>query len=156
MKDFIMICCVTIAFLLLNSACLFFGSLPPNVKSFIQNGEKLELIADADKKDGKIVYRGDMIKTESLVATITDSETKNKIIQAVSSDLGGDGEAICFNPKHILRATKGSETINVEICYECDRIEIKGSLGKHRGGLYGDSSESVLNQILFERGVEIK
>lgn len=145
-----------ILIILFNSACLFLGSLPLNVKEFLKTADKIELIADADKKDGKIVYRGDMIKNESLKATITDEQTKKKIIESVSSDLGGNGDAICFLPNHILRATKGNQTVEVEICYQCNRIEIKGSLGESSGGLSSNSSEQVLNQLLLDKGIETK
>jgi hypothetical protein len=156
MKQLSKILCAAFLISLFNSACFFFGSLPLNVKNFLETADKIELIADADKKDGKIKYRGDMIKKESLKATITDERTKKKIIQSVSSDVGGNGDAVCFLPNHILRATKGNQTVDVEICYQCMRIEIKGSLGEHSGGLNFTFSESVLNQVLLEKGVEIE
>jgi hypothetical protein len=139
-----------------NSSCSLFFSFPPSVKKFLETADKIEVIADADKKDGKIVYRGDDIKVESLKATLTNDATKKKIIQSFQADTGGNGDAKCFNPRHILRATKAEKIVDVEICYECDRFEINGSLGEFSGGLSSKSSEAKLNQILFEEGVESK
>lgn len=145
----IFVCCI-------NSSCFLSGSMPLSVKNFLETADKLELIADAKKQDGTIVYNGDMIKNESLIATITDDETKKYIVNSVDKDFGGLGDTVCFLPNHILKATKGEKVVEVEICYQCMRYEIKGSLGEYNGGLDLTWSESVLNKILFEKGIEIK
>jgi hypothetical protein len=156
MKTISKIIGVLIFFCLINSGCSLFLSFPPSVKNLLETADKIELIADADKKDGKIVYRGDDIKVESLKAIITNDATKKNIVQSFQADTGGNGDAKCFNPRHILRATKGEKIVDIEICYECDRFEINGSLGEFSGGLSSKSSEATLNQILFEKGVETK
>lgn len=147
--------CFILAICWLNSSCSFLGSMPENVKSFLETADKIELIADAIKQDGTIVYRGDLIKNQSLIATISDEEIKKSIVKSVNFDVGGSGDAACFLPNHILKATKGEKVVEVEICYQCLRYEIKGSLGEFSGGLNLTSSEAVLNKLLFEKGVEI-
>lgn len=106
---------------LLNLSCHWFGFLPRNVKSFLETADKIEIIADADKKNGKVIYRGDMIKGRSLIAAIEDEPTKKQIIESISGDGGGSGDAICFNPNHVIRATKGDKIVEIEICYQCLR-----------------------------------
>jgi hypothetical protein len=156
MKKFAKIISVLLFTCFVNSACSLLFSFPTNVKYFLEMADKIEVIADAEKKDGTIIYRGDMIGNESLKATITDDTTKRRIVKAVGADTGGDGEIACFIPKHILRATKGEQIVDVEICYHCMRYEVTGALGKISGGLNFTFSESTLNQILFEKGVETK
>jgi hypothetical protein len=151
-RGFFSIFLILTAAVLLNSSC----SMPSRFKQFLESADRIELITDADKRDGEIVYRGDMIKEHSLIATISDDATKKKIVRAVNLDAGGTGDTVCFLPRHILRAVKGEQVVEVEICYQCLRYEIKGSLGEYSGGLYFTSSESVLNDILLERGVQIE
>lgn len=63
----------------INSSCFLSGSMPLNVKSFLETADKIELIADAKKQNGTVAYHGDMIRNQSLIATITDKETKKNI-----------------------------------------------------------------------------
>lgn len=147
---------LTLLSILSLSGCSLFFSIPNSVRSFVATADKVELIADADKLNGEIKHRGDMIKDESLIATVVEAADKQKLIGAVAADAYGSGDAICFLPNHILRATKGQETVEIQICYGCMRYKIEGALGSFEGGLITKSSEPTLNAILLDKGIEQK
>ena len=56
--------------------------------------------------------------------------------------------AKCFDPAHGVRISKGEQTMDLVICYECEMIEVwgEGYAGKHE--LTADSSREVLTRAL--------
>ncbi len=138
----------------LSLSCSYFSKVPSNVVSFIQQADKVELITDAKRVNGSLEFAGDMIKRESLKADITDRSVRSEVLSAFLADTAwGDGAA-CFIPLHILRATKGEQVVEIEICYSCSRFVGGGDLGTFSGDIGFGTSQKVLDRILAERGQE--
>jgi hypothetical protein len=49
---------------------------------------------------------------------------RDQLVQALHDALAsaGYGLAYCFDPRHAIRASVGTETVDLLICFECDKI----------------------------------
>lgn len=55
---------------------------------------------------------------------IKDAETRRKMARALAGALDKNAGAKCFEPRHVLRATRGEVTVDFIICFECEQMEI--------------------------------
>lgn len=133
-------------------SCSFFSTVPSNVVRFIKEADSVELITDAKIVEGKLEFAGDMIKRESLKADINNASEREEILSAFLADTAWGEGAICFNPLHLLRAKKGDQIVEIEICYSCSRYEGRGPLGEFSGEIGLGTSQHILDRFLIEKG----
>lgn len=51
--------------------------------------------------------------------------SRTNLVQALDNGIAeGDGIAMCFNPRHGIRAKKGNETLECLICFECGQAYV--------------------------------
>ena len=52
---------------------------------------------------------------------------RDQLVQALDDALAsaGYGLAYCFDPRHAIRASVGAETVDLLICFECDKILVR-------------------------------
>jgi hypothetical protein len=67
--------------------------------------------------------------------------------------LAGPDVPKCFNPRHGIRATSGSDTVDLVICFECFQIQTHAKHGADV--LTARSPESAFNQALERAGLAI-
>ena len=136
-------------------------SLPPNVREVLENAEEFEVLAEMERKDGKLVYpmiEGFNIKP-NIKAEISDANLRKEILEDFYRDVAkGSEPANCWQPHHILRAKRGDKTIEIEICFSCSRFEGKGSFGEFSGttGRGDEKTENLFNRIIENYGVNIQ
>jgi hypothetical protein len=136
-------------------------SLPPNVRDILENAETFEILAEIERKDGKITYpltEGFDMKP-NIKAEISDANTRKEILENFYRDAAkGSEPALCYIPHHILRAKRGDKTVEIEICFSCSRFQGKGSFGEFSGtvGRGDEQTENLFNRIIATNGVEIK
>lgn len=55
---------------------------------------------------------------------ITDPKLKARLTEALFRGIADDkmGGASCFNPRHGIRAVKGSRVVEASICFECGHV----------------------------------
>src|SRR5262249_35638882 len=99
--------------------------LPDKVWAILNEADQLELLSlDPDQeKDSKDKFHGWNVlgKTE-----IKDKKAREGVVSAVSKGVKeSDGtRANCFEPRHGVRASKGKQTVDLVICFECLSVEI--------------------------------
>ena len=136
-------------------------SMPPNVRELLENAEEFEILAEVERKDGKLSYpitEGFNIKP-NIKAEISDANIRKEILENFYRDVAkGSGPANCWQPHHILRAKRGDKTVEMEICFSCSKFEGKGSFGEFSGttGRGDEKTEKLFNRIIETQGVEIK
>jgi hypothetical protein len=91
---------------------------------------------------------------------VTDPERRRAIIAAIKAAVRDKSvvQVKCFSPEHAVRVVKGSETIDLVICFHCHNYQ-----GYRRGELtttdgtppISDSAQSLLDQTLREAGVPL-
>ena len=88
--------------------------------------------------------------------TLTDPDACHTTVSALltSIDHATFVEFGCFNPRHAMRARRGTETVDLLICYECNSVVVlhgKETL-KVKVSL---SSKAVLNKLLTDAGIPL-
>lgn len=82
-----------------------------------------DLVEKPDKKDEAKLFR-----KYQITATVSVKNDEDR--KAVAAYLGKAlhwnklREALCFNPRHGVRATTGKETFDFLICFECCRVSV--------------------------------
>ena len=89
-------------------------------------------------------------------ATVTDSATRKRVAASVESavrDFNGL-RAFCFNPRHVVRVTSGSQTYDFVICYECSSFQYFSG-ERELGSISISGSSRTLDAILTAAHVPI-
>ena len=63
--------------------------------------------------------------------------------------------AACFNPRHGLRAQKGTTTVDVIICFECYSLVVNENGERAASIPIMDSAPPVLTKLLNNAGIEV-
>jgi hypothetical protein len=89
-------------------------------------------------------------------STLHDSEVRTAILAALYDGIAdSDGDTVlCFDPRHGIRATRGSATVEVVICFECSQIQAYS--GQERKWLATTARpEKVFDKVLRQAGVPL-
>lgn len=82
---------------------------------------------------------------------ILSGKDKERALNAVTEDIaGGNGSAMCFNPRHVLVGTRGRASYSITICFECEKV-VAEYPGKTIGLPIGRRSATVLDDFLLHR-----
>ncbi len=75
------------------------------------------------------------------------SELVNALAKSIEKMKGDEPALACFNPRHGIHATLGTETVDLVICFECEQVEIHhGSI--HRYVRTTSGAASIFNAPL--------
>jgi hypothetical protein len=85
-------------------------------------------------------------------ATIDDPEEARRLVELVRRGVERNGgmAAGCFLPRHAISASRGKETVELVICYECSQIYVYPS---EVGVLTGSDVEPDVNAIFAAHGL---
>ena len=63
-------------------------------------------------------------------ATVRDPKARDRIWNVVDQGVRSGGtRAKCFNPHHGIHAIRGTEIVDLVICYECGEVDVNGPNG---------------------------
>jgi hypothetical protein len=87
---------------------------------------------------------------------INDSDVKAKLIKALESgiDEGGSAGIMCFDPRHGIRVVRGDQTVDLLICFECQRIDVFTNKSSGRAYTSG-SPQKVFDSVLMSAKVPL-
>lgn len=87
---------------------------------------------------------------------IVDAKLKKKLLTVMYDRMAKAGGpfASCFNPRHGIRATQGTNSVDRLICFECDQI-VEYAWTSQRLGLKSDRGNKLFNQTLIKAGVPL-
>jgi hypothetical protein len=90
---------------------------------------------------------------------ILESALRARIVSQVVRGLvePPDEMALCFDPRHGVRAERDGTTVDLVICFSCNRVEIHEPLEPNvaRGHIYAGYAHRLLTTILTEAGIPI-
>jgi hypothetical protein len=90
---------------------------------------------------------------------ITDPELCREVVAAVKADIetASERQNKCFDPRHVLRVTKGGRTFDVLICFQCHNYQLwrDGVPQQLQTRSAGKLSQPLLNKVLTDAGVPI-
>ncbi len=138
------------------------NKIPQSARVVLEGADSLEIMAlhpspymeEGQPTPGKDDFRGYKILGS---AQVTLPSNRDGILSAVYRGiLASDGMvAACFNPRHGIRATKGKETVDLVICYECLSMHIHDSNGTRTTALTTSSPGARLTTIWQTNGLQV-
>lgn len=88
---------------------------------------------------------------------VADAARRRELIELVFEGVGAsDGRvAYCFNPRHGLSFRRGSERVDLVICFECSQVRVHGLEGGEPPMLLtADSVQPRVDAFFAARGLE--
>jgi hypothetical protein len=127
------------------------GKLPEDVVKVLEAAEVIEIESidpSVDKGAGGWKSLGKTL--------VKDADTRKQVREALyKSAAEGKGLAKCFEPRHIVRASANGKSVELVICFQCDRIHITRGKDNHDIVAISAAAEPVLNKILKDAGVPL-
>lgn len=127
-------------------------SMPPKVREILEKAESFEIQAEVYEKmeDDK-----EWLTFEpNRVLKVIDANDKREVLEAFYSDAANeDAPAVCFYPRHLIRAVYQNQTVEITICFSCSRFIVKSEFGKFEGTIVRENrrSEDFLAGLLKEK-----
>ena len=130
-------------------------SLPKKVRVFLENADIFEVFGQAERKNGKLVVKENLQYFPNLKTEITDYGKRRGLLNNLYQEVSQEETAPeRYLPDHTIRATDGDDIVEIEISFSCRSFFVKGWLGEFSGKLDGQTTETMMNQILNEFGSE--
>lgn len=122
-------------------------------RNILENAEHFELYSLNPAKEDKDGFHGSTVLGKTLVK---EAKTHKQIIAALYKGLAdSDGTAaLCFIPRHGIRATHKGKTVDVLICFECYQAQFHMG-GKSETETLTRSPEKVFDEVLKKAGVPL-
>ncbi|MEP7212562.1 MAG: hypothetical protein ABI791_05785 [Acidobacteriota bacterium] len=132
------------------------GRIPPNIREILDKAKEITISYNVDK---------DTMQLEVLLPPTVPNRNvkvsdplKKEFLESFYSDASSNSNGnACFGPRHRVNAKFKTETVELDICYECSNFEGKSSSGGFGGGLDSESNSSaILDAIIEKYGKKIK
>ena len=141
---------------LLAVACIYlFRGIPTVAANAMRNAETFELLSldpeirpdDADFHRFKVLGR----------TVVTEAATRKRLYRALQSGARWNLplQALCFIPRHGIRATAGGATVDLVICFECSQVRVWQGENDVTTFIVGQSPERVFEEVLRDAGVPL-
>lgn len=100
------------------------NKLPDEVRAILDKADEIELISLDPKrlKDPKDGFHGYKVLGQATVR----KDDKNTAVAAISKGIKESvlGGALCFSPRHGIKATHDKKTVELVICFECEHVHV--------------------------------
>ena len=133
------------------------AEFPGHLLSSLEGAEQFELLSiNPDRRAAK--SSDDFHGWAVLGRTkIVDLNARKTLVTAFKEGVEGNKERVagCFNPRHGIRVTRGSKTVDFVICFEClhARVYVEGNSEKDL--LTTGSPEPAFDQVLKSANIPL-
>jgi len=122
---------------------------PGDVRQALESAERFELISlyPSDKLGGE-QFHGYSVLGRTIIA---DAGTRARLITALKEGVEDNKYGIaaaCFNPRHGIRATHGSTSVDLVICFQCYQALVYYGDGRRGEFLPTSKPEPAFNEVL--------
>jgi hypothetical protein len=89
--------------------------------------------------------------------TVSDKAARRRVADAMYDSVKqGKASALCFEPRHVVRASANRENIDFVICFECLDMHVHPGPGdSHWHFPISEAAKALLNKILKDAGVPL-
>jgi hypothetical protein len=151
--------------LLLLPACLALRSwpmgdqhLPDEVKTILSRAEQIEVVSLDPTYSGlpKSLESPPGYKVLGQTA-VTSWWGRRQVVRAIEQGIAShDGSAaLCFIPRHALRATHEGRTVELVLCFQCSTIRVYLDGQRQSDIRTASSPQELLDRLLTEAGVPL-
>ena len=131
--------------------------IPPKIREILDKAEEITISYNVDKDTMQLNVL--MFKTvPNADVKVSDPALKKQLLDSFYSDAASNSNgAACFSPRHRLNAKYKTQTVELNICYECSNFRGESSSKNFGGGLdYQSKSSAVLDAIIEKYGAKFK
>jgi hypothetical protein len=130
------------------------NGLPPDAQTVLHEAEKFELYS-LDPEASRISLTNNFHGWNVAGSTtITNAQTRKELITAFEKGVkGANMLANCFEPRHGIRATKGTQTFDFVICFRCLQVVLFDEHGKESTVCITASPQPTFEKVLIEERV---
>jgi hypothetical protein len=135
----------------------FNESLPPQVREILEKAEKFEILVEVreqfDPNDDERTF-----EPNRLIKPVSENDKKETLEAFYNDASNEDSPAICFEPRHEIRAIYQEKTVVISICFSCSRFIVTSPFGKFPGTIVRENrkSEDFFKRIIQNQSVELK
>jgi hypothetical protein len=128
--------------------------IPPDVNALLDKAEIFELysLGGEEGPESDQRFHGASVLGKM---TVIDEKDRKKLVDAFR--LGVEEStmsALCFFPRHGIRLKKGSETVDLVICFQCMQVHIIKD-GQQKGVGISDGPRKTFNSVLEAAGIQL-
>jgi hypothetical protein len=133
-------------------------SLQKPLKEVLAKAKEIELFSLDPKikaKDGKVTFKEWVVLGST---KIEDRVKRERILKELESAVANStyGEmALCFQPRHGIRATVDKVTVELVICFECNRVKPYVNGKEARDEATKNTPEKYLDELLKAGGIPL-
>jgi hypothetical protein len=133
------------------------NKIPDKARAILEKAEQIELLSidpERPKENPKDDFHGWKVLGKTVVK---DAEVRKKLVAAFQKGVEENkGEAaLCFNPRHGIRASHDGKTADFLICFECFHGHTYVGEKEIEGFLTTDSPEAVFDKVLKDAMVPL-
>jgi hypothetical protein len=143
---------------LLPAGCAARGDkLPAQARDALTKANRFELFSldpnQKREKPGEGFHGWEVLGTTA----VEDAGIRQKIVAALEKGVQENQgvAAECFNPRHGIRATRGDQTTDFVICFECLQVEVYVGDKRTNSFLVSRSPQPLFDKILRDAGVPL-
>jgi hypothetical protein len=124
--------------------------IPYAAQDILEHAEQFELFSlnpEYQRRPGILDFHGYRVLRQISIASL---ETRGQLISALERGVHENqgATALCFNPRHGIRAVRKGRTADFVICFECLQVQVTG---EGAGGfLVSNSPKPVFDKVLRE------
>jgi hypothetical protein len=134
-------------------------AFPKNTRDIFEHSDKLILLS----LEGHKRYGTHLLSMPNFhdFAILGQTEIKDKSAQQRIRAIYDDGiidkgfSAVCFNPRHGLRAVKNGQVLDIVICFQCAQQEMYLNNKNVAGSHFGSTHQPELDAILSNANVTL-
>jgi hypothetical protein len=132
-------------------------NLPPSVDALLSRAQELEVLSldpQVLNKPPADAYHGWRVLGRTAVR---DAGRTRELLDAISKGIQeSDGRvAMCFEPRHGIRARAGDATVDLVICFACYQMEAYVNGARVGNAATTSSPQAALNAVLREAHVPL-
>ena len=133
--------------------------MTPAMAAILRGADKLVLFSidprsslfdDSNPGGASGTFRGHRILGS---VEVKDAREREQLVKAWEDGLGGD-VSMCWTPRHGIRASRGGETLEIIVCFQCSHF-YANTANEKSGGAIKSSTGAVFNRILKAAGVPL-
>jgi hypothetical protein len=102
------------------------GGLPEKAAEILERADRIELYSLEPEPDPKAAkdptatfFRGWLVLGKTV---IKEDKTRKTVQDVLDVSIGRGRVAMCFDPRHAIRATRGDKTVDMVICFRCGQV----------------------------------
>lgn len=155
-KTILILLCSFISICIFADEKIVQNKLPEDVLIVLEKADKLELLSlDPNRIEDKDKSKEGFHGFQILGKIEVKEEVRKKIVSSLLAGIASEKNmAKCFEPRHGIHAVHDGKTVDLVICFQCQRVDVYAvSATKINFLAISSTPEPVFDKVLNEAGI---